>query len=129
MVIQSCHIAGEKTYRDFSAADVGGWGNKAVKWDHLEVTYLGLVAFIGAAFFAGWIASAGYFQVAKHWDQSRLLATAQRTTIPDLKHIAGCQEYRAAVLAGQIADDRGPPTCPSVHSVKSVPKAESPVRK
>lgn len=90
----------------------------------VEFSWAGLVGYTGAILFLGWIASAGYFQVAKHWDQTAALKIDQTKVIPALKSIAGCQEYRDKILSGQIAARL--PNCPSVRSAL-IPPAAIPV--
>lgn len=83
-----------------------------------EISWQGAVGLAGAMFFSGWIASAGYFQVANHWDQANKLHVEETKTIPALKSLAGCQERRADVLAGSVIDERGIPNCPSLPTLK-----------
>lgn len=80
----------------------------------LEFTWSGIIAYTGAVFFIGWIASAGYFQVAAHWKTAAQLQHIETKTIPAIKSIAGCQEKRAQILSGQVMELRGIPNCPSI---------------
>jgi len=86
------------------------------------------ISAMGVAFVAGAIATIVYYQVPHLWTQQKALQTVETKTIPALKSLAGCQEKRAAVLAGQVDADL--PNCPSIHSVqKAVPLVESPTAK
>lgn len=94
-----------------------------------EISWQGALGLAGAIFFAGWITSAGYFQVAAHWDQSTELQTIESVTLPKLASVAGCQTKRANIAKaeavksenGADADIASIPNCAVPTSVLPAP--------
>lgn len=84
------------------------------------------ISALGMAFFFGVISTIFYYNIPHLWQDQKELVTVQTKTLPALASVAGCQEKRAHLLAGeQTWVDLN---CPSVRSVR-VPPAESPVSK
>lgn len=93
-----------------------------------EISLPGALALAGAIFYVGWISSAGYFQIAKHWDQTKELHTIETTVLPQALSIAGCQTKRADIAVGDTPAPQGEINCPRPPLPKSsIPPAASPV--
>lgn len=87
--------------------------------------WLTIVAVLGAVFYLGWIASAGYFNIAQRWADNHKLAV-----------VANCQTVRGNIAKGEAyASENGwdinlhaIPNCPPVPKASVLP-AEHPLPK